>query len=128
MVRTRAQIKSIVRQYVRNLEARGIHVRQVVLFGSYAHHRAREGSDIDLAVVAPEFAALNLREVQETLGFANMTLRAPIQALGYSPRRWRYHARGSFVDEIQRTGKVIYVNPRSNSVKHTLAGQRKRNK
>ena len=56
MVRTRSQIKTIVNRYVTNLNARGISVEQVVLFGSYAHQRAREGSDIDLAVIAPQFA------------------------------------------------------------------------
>jgi predicted nucleotidyltransferase len=108
MVKTRSQIKSIVNRYIVNLQARGIHAQQVVLFGSYAHNRAREGSDIDLAVIAPQFARLNLRERYETLGFANMTLREPIQAIGYTPRQWRYAERGSFADEIRRTGKVIY--------------------
>ena len=108
MVRTRTQIKSLVNQYIRNLEARGVRVQTVVLFGSYAHHRAHTGSDIDLAVVAPQFARLNIRERYETLGLANLELRAPIQAIGYTPRQWRYPERGSFIDEIQRTGQVIY--------------------
>ncbi len=108
MVRTRFQIKSIVDRYIANLQTRGIHVQQVVLFGSYAHNRAREGSDIDLAIIAPQFARLNLRERYETLGFANMSLREPIQAIGYTPRQWRDAERGSFADEIRRTGKVIY--------------------
>jgi predicted nucleotidyltransferase len=108
MVRTRSQIKAIVNQYIRNLRARGISVEQVVLFGSYAHRRARAGSDIDLVVIAPQFARLNLRERYETLGLANMALREPIQAIGYSPRQWREAERGSFADEIRRTGKAIY--------------------
>lgn len=108
MVRTRSQIKSIVNRYVSNLQARGINVEQIVLFGSYARQHAREGSDIDLAVIAPQFARLNLRERYETLGLANMTLREPIQAIGYSPRQWRNAERGSFADEIRRTGRVIY--------------------
>lgn len=110
MVKTRSQIRAIVKQYVQNLEAHGIRVQKVVLFGSYAHGRAHDGSDIDLAVVAPQFARLNIRERYETLGLANMTLRAPIQVVGYSPRQWRYPERGSFIDEIRRTGKVIYRN------------------
>jgi predicted nucleotidyltransferase len=108
MVRTRSQIKIIVDRYVRNLRERGIQVEQVVLFGSYAYQRARDGSDIDLAVIAPQFARLNLRERYETLGLANMSLREPIQAIGYSPRQWREAERGSFADEIRRTGRVVY--------------------
>jgi len=92
------------------LEERGIRVQTVVLFGSYAHKRAHEHSDIDIAVIAPQFARMGLRERYENLGRTNMTLRAPIQAIGYSGREWRYAERGTFLDEIQRTGKVIYGN------------------
>ncbi len=108
MVRTRTAIKTLVNQYVRQLEASGIRVQKVVLFGSYARRRAHTGSDIDLAVIAPQFARLNIRERYETLGLANIALRAPIQAIGYAPRQWRFAERGSFIDEIQRTGKVVY--------------------
>ncbi len=108
MVRTRTQIRSLVNQYIRNLEALGVHVQTVVLFGSYAHNNAGIGSDIDLAIIAPQFARLNIRERYETLGLANLELRAPIQAIGYSPRQWRYPEQGSFIDEVQRTGRIIY--------------------
>jgi predicted nucleotidyltransferase len=80
----------------------------VVLFGSYACNNAHTGSDIDLAVIAPQFARLNIRERYETLGLANLELRAPIQAIGYAPRQWRYPEQGSFIDEIRRTGRIIY--------------------
>jgi predicted nucleotidyltransferase len=110
MVKKRSEIKVIVNQYIHNLAARGIRVQRVVLFGSYARNQPRDGSDIDLAIIAPQFGHLNIRERFETLGLANMTLRAPIQAIGYSGREWRYAERGSFIDEIQRTGKVIYGN------------------
>ena len=111
MVRTRTQVKALVNQYIRNLEARGVRVQTVVLFGSYARNDAHAGSDIDLAVVAPQFARLNIRERYETLGMANMELRAPIQAIGYAPRQWRYPERGIFIDEIQRTGRIVYRRP-----------------
>jgi predicted nucleotidyltransferase len=94
-----------------------------VLFGSYAHRRARAGNDIDLAVIAPQFARLNLRERYETLVLANMALREPIQAIGYSPRQWREAERGSFADEIRRTGKVIYRQSRSRSIARLAAAQ-----
>jgi len=123
MVRTRTQIKTIVNRYVKNLQERGIRVEQIILFGSYAHQRAREGSDIDLAVIAPQFARLNLRERYETLGLANMTLREPIQAIGYSPRQWREAERGSFADEVRRTGRVIYRSARRATRQRTERAQ-----
>jgi len=97
MVRTRTQNRALVNQYIRNLEARGVRVQTVVLSGSYARNNAHAGSDIDLAVIAPQFARLNIRERYETLGMANLELRAPIQAIGYAPRQWRYPEQGSFI-------------------------------
>ncbi len=110
MAETRSQIEAIVNKYIHHLEARGIRVQKAVLFGSYARGRVHEGSDIDLAIISPTFARLNIRERYETLGLANMSLRAPIQAIGYSPKQWKDCERGSFIHEIQRTGKVVYRN------------------
>ena len=46
-----------IRSYLSALPALGIHPRRAVLFGSYAQGCAREYSDIDLVVIAPEFDA-----------------------------------------------------------------------
>jgi len=43
--------KKIVERYVQALEANAIPFSRVYLFGSYAYGKAREGSDIDVAVV-----------------------------------------------------------------------------
>jgi predicted nucleotidyltransferase len=110
MVKTRSQIKRIVDQYIACLEERGVQVQEAILFGSYAHRRAHEWSDIDLAIVAPKFARMTFLDRCENLGLANLNLSESVQALGYSPREWRTAERGSFIDEIQRTGKVIYGN------------------
>ena len=37
------------------LEAKGIHVGRLVLYGSYATGQSHEGSDIDLVVVSDDF-------------------------------------------------------------------------
>jgi predicted nucleotidyltransferase len=44
-----------------------VRVQTVVLLVLYAHYNARIDSDIDLAVIAPQFARLNIRERYETL-------------------------------------------------------------
>ena len=47
-----------VRNYARDIEAHGVNLRSVILFGSYAKGTQREHSDIDVALVADEFTGL----------------------------------------------------------------------
>lgn len=63
----------------------GINVERVLLFGSYATGRAREGSDIDLFIISPNWAPYNERERLEILGIAAARILEPIQARGATP-------------------------------------------
>lgn len=49
------QIRDIIDKYICALEEQHIHVQRAVLFGSYAHGRANEWSDIDIALVSDAF-------------------------------------------------------------------------
>ncbi len=40
--------------------SQGLQLRQVALFGSYAKNNQREGSDIDVVLVADKFEGLNI--------------------------------------------------------------------
>jgi len=48
----------IVRDYARDVESHGIHLRTVFLYGSFAKGTQHEWSDIDVALVADEFTGL----------------------------------------------------------------------
>ena len=52
MVKTRHEINGIIKRYKESLATLGINPEKVILYGSYAHDRAEEGSDIDLIVVS----------------------------------------------------------------------------
>jgi predicted nucleotidyltransferase len=84
MSETRRQITTLIRRYVAALEARGIPVERVILFGSHAAGHPREWSDIDIAVISPKFDALSLLERYEQLGLANRELQAPLDVVGFS--------------------------------------------
>ncbi len=58
MLTKRAAIKTVER-FVNEVKASGIHVRRAVLFGSYAHGKPHECSDIDVALVADEFTGVD---------------------------------------------------------------------
>ena len=104
MAQTRRQITTLIRRYVAALEARGIPVERVILFGSHASGHADEWSDIDIAVISPKFDALSLLERYEQLGLANCNLHAPLDVVGFSSAQVADCEPESFLAEILRTG------------------------
>jgi predicted nucleotidyltransferase len=49
------EIREIVLRFVKVLKAKGIRVEKAVLYGSYASGNIHAGSDLDLAVISPDF-------------------------------------------------------------------------
>lgn len=49
------EIRNIVTRFVEAVIKKGIHVERVVLYGSYASGKIHAGSDIDLAIISPDF-------------------------------------------------------------------------
>ena len=49
------EIREIIRQFVEMLISRGIHVDKALLYGSYAVGTETPDSDLDLAVISPDF-------------------------------------------------------------------------
>jgi predicted nucleotidyltransferase len=107
MAETGRQITTLIRRYIAALEARGIPVERVILFGSHAAGRPHEWSDIDIAVISPKFDELSLVERYEQLGLANRELQAPLDVMGFSPSQVANCEPGSFLAEILRTGVTI---------------------
>jgi predicted nucleotidyltransferase len=120
MSETRRQITTLIRRYVAALEARGIPVERVILFGSHAAGRPQEWSDIDIAVISPKFDELSLVERYEQLGLANRELQAPLDVVGFSPSQVAHCESGSFLAEILKTGINIPLRQRG-----SIGSQRK---
>jgi len=100
MAQSRPEIEEIVAKYRAQLAGLGIRPSQVYLYGSYARGTAREGSDVDLIVVSPDFSALNFRERLEILGVAAARVLEPIQAVGYTPDEITAKDYTPFMEEI----------------------------
>ena len=49
------EIREIISRFVHILTLNGIRVEKAILFGSYATGRVHSGSDLDLAIVSPDF-------------------------------------------------------------------------
>jgi len=49
------EIKKIILRFIDALTGKGIRIEKIVLYGSYASGDVHSGSDLDLAVVSPDF-------------------------------------------------------------------------
>jgi hypothetical protein len=50
-----SEIRDIISRFVNALTTRGIRVEKVILYGSHASGKIHAGSDLDLAIVSPDF-------------------------------------------------------------------------
>jgi len=89
------------------LEAEGIKVSRMILFGSYAKRRPRRESDIDVAIISENFKGMNLLRRLETIGLALAKARImePIEAIGYTEEEFASKSEGTFIgDEVKSKG------------------------
>jgi len=105
VVKKKREIKKIIAQYEDSLETLGIRVSKIILYGSYARNRAKEYSDIDIAVVSQDFKRLDVFERQEILSKAHHKFGEPIEPIGLTPEQLR--EKKGFVREIVENGVVI---------------------
>jgi predicted nucleotidyltransferase len=117
MAKTEREINKLIRVYLDRLLVAGIKVEKIILFGSYARNVASADSDFDVAIISPSFEKLDIIERQILLSKAgSWGLDVAIEALGYSLKEFRSPQQGSFLDEILRTGKILYDAQHSKAV------------
>ena len=49
------EVREVIRRFAAAVASRGVHVDKVLLYGSYAAGRETSDSDLDVAVVSPDF-------------------------------------------------------------------------
>ena len=95
----------IVHNYVRDIETHGVHLRTVILYGSFAKGTQHEWSDIDVALVADEFTGFYIDDKKL---FPYVSIKKPytiIEAVTYPTD---YFQQGDpFIKEITKTGIKI---------------------
>jgi len=91
MVRKKTQVQKIVKDYVRGFPS-GFRIEGVFLFGSYATGKAREGSDIDLIIISPDFKKMGFLERLEFLSILRKkksSLSNAMDIIGYTPEEFK---------------------------------------
>jgi len=103
------QIRKIIKDFIKAVKEKNIKVEVVILFGSYAQNQANTESDIDVAVVSPDFGkdffdeCVELKEISEKIDF-------DISPRAYSTEEYKNAKEGDFLyQEIIKKGKLIKV-------------------
>jgi len=102
---TRNAAIEIVGNYAQEIQAQGVHLRYVIMYGSFAKGTQHEWSDIDVALVADEFEGLPTDHYY----FAHVTIKKPYVRIEANTFPTEYFLQGDpFIDEIIKTGiKII---------------------
>lgn len=107
MVKTATQVRRIVNRYADALQQH-IQVDKVILFGSYVNGHPREWSDIDIAIISPDFDGKDLFQRVRLMAKAREERDLDIEALAYGSKEYEAAHRQTFLGEIIRTGKIVY--------------------
>jgi len=104
-VRTTEEIKDIIKKYYKILLQEGYPVEKIFLFGSFAHNKQSENSDIDLAIVLSKFSKDRFNTRLELMKFAR-EFEEVIEPHPFLSSE--FDESDPFVSEILRTGETVY--------------------
>ena len=102
---TQDAVIETVRNYARDIEARGVHLRKVILYGSFAKGTQHEWSDIDVALVADEFTGFTFDDCKL---YSGLGIKKPYIRIEEKTYPTDYFNEGDpFIEEIKKGGIVI---------------------
>lgn len=102
--------RKIINHYVATL-ARDIKLDGVLLFGSFAYGSPTKHSDVDLAVVSPDFNNMAFGKRMDWLEKKRdkLTDAIAMDIIGYTPREFRYIDKESAImAEAKKKGRWLY--------------------
>jgi len=97
-------VLTIVGAYIRELEKNGFKITEAFLFGSYARGTAHEWSDIDIALVSPDFTGDRFKDSLKIIPFRR-DIDIRIEPMPFRPKDFRDDP--VMAEEIKQTGKRI---------------------
>ncbi len=98
-------VLKILSRFRKSLETQGIKVDRMLLFGSCARGKQREGSDIDVVVISEDFKGKSYWQRIDLLSAAIYEVFEPIEALAMTPEEWS-NDKSAFA-ELAKDGEVM---------------------
>ena len=96
-----------VRQFVQDIQLRGISLSHVILFGSYARNQQRDYSDIDIALVSDNFEGLSILDVEPFRDIKIKPLYVMLELHTFNTEEFESGENGFIDEEIKAKGIVI---------------------
>ena len=98
-------VLGLIREAVDRLNCSGIRVTRAILFGSFAQGRTREWSDIDLALISPDYRPADFRQ-RVKIGLICQDVDVRMETVVYRPKDF---CKGEpLAREIERTGIEVH--------------------
>lgn len=110
MVTTASDLSRIISEFVALL-AESVRVEAVILYGSHVNGAPDEWSDIDIAIISPDFEGLPMWERQRIISKATLGRDPSLAPIGYPSSEYHDPPPHSFLREIIRSGRVVYEAP-----------------
>ena len=104
---TQQSAVALAQQFVGELQAKGLHVKRAILFGSYARNEQHEWSDIDLALSADEFQGIRFYDNRLIQDIKTKKIYADIETHTYCIADFEGGEDGFVEQEIKGKGIVI---------------------
>ena len=98
------KINEIIKGFIVRLKQE-IPIKGVILFGSYAHGKPKEYSDIDLAVISDWFEGKPKIENMQYLSRIAAAYNSLIEALPFTEEEYRNLDKRSFLASIVKSGR-----------------------
>lgn len=107
MVKTKTELNRAIASFIFNLKKK-IRISHVILFGSYARGKPRPYSDIDLAVISPDFDKMSEIKAMQFLSLQVKDSDVLIEPISFSSKELKHVPKGSFLGYILKHGKMVY--------------------
>ena len=99
-------LTKLLSDFVNELQ-KEVRVDRVYLYGSYARNSEHDFSDIDVAVISPDFEGGTEHDYL-ILGKAALKVNPLIEAKPYRPEDLKNLSPAEFLAEVLRTGRIVY--------------------
>ena len=109
MVKTEGDLQKIIRRFKEALSGT-IRVHSMILFGSYRNGTAKKYSDIDIAVVSPDFSKTNPIKNLQFLFKVAKKVNIDLEPIAFRPEEIENPDPRSFESQILKEGKLVYKN------------------
>lgn len=99
-------VLTILSRFREMLEAEGIRVDRMILYGSYASGKWHALSDIDVVVISQDFESMTFWERIRVVSGAVAKLWKPIEPVAMTPEEW--DSGRSLIVDFASSGEVVY--------------------